>query len=138
MIEKLRVRIPAGATGEFFSPELIFCANSYSVSVPPCVMAVARKRPRSFCQKCRWQMTSNMHTPLTQRSWSGLTMLLSRHSVGTYRENKLTHNLPENTGPQSFKLTEPLCTDHGLKSGISVCRLISTSKKKKCRWGMNG
>ena len=27
-----------------------------------------------------------MHTPLTQQSWSGLTMLLSRHSVGTYLE----------------------------------------------------
>ena len=33
------------------------------VSVPhPC--AVARKRPRSFCQKCRWQViVKNMHAP---------------------------------------------------------------------------
>ena len=23
----------------------------------PCVTAVARKRPQSFCQKCRWQVT---------------------------------------------------------------------------------
>ena len=35
-----------------------------------------------------------------------------------------------------IKLTEPLWTDPGLKSGISVCKLISTLKKK-CRWGMN-
>ena len=35
MIERLRVRIPAGAAGEFSSPELTFCADSYSVSVPP-------------------------------------------------------------------------------------------------------
>ena len=28
----------------------------------------------------------NTHTPLTQRSRSGLTMPLSRHSVGTYQE----------------------------------------------------
>ena len=27
-----------------------------------------------------------MHTPLTQQSRSGLTMLLSEHSVGTYQE----------------------------------------------------
>ena len=35
VIERLRVRIPAGAAGEFSSPELTFCADSYSVSVPP-------------------------------------------------------------------------------------------------------
>ena len=28
-------------------------------------------------------------------------------------------------------LTEPLWTDPGLESGISVCELISTSRKKK-------
>ena len=33
----------------------------------------------------------NMHTPLTQQSRSGLTML-SKHSVETYQENELTHN----------------------------------------------
>ena len=32
---KVRVRIPAGAAGEFSSPELTFCADSCSVSVPP-------------------------------------------------------------------------------------------------------
>ena len=35
VIEKLRVRILAGAAGEFSSPELTLCADSYSVSVPP-------------------------------------------------------------------------------------------------------
>ena len=33
VIERLRVRIPAGAEREFSSPELTFCADSYSVSV---------------------------------------------------------------------------------------------------------
>ena len=34
---RLRVRIPAGAAGEFSSPESTLCAASYSVSVtPPC------------------------------------------------------------------------------------------------------
>ena len=46
------------------------CADSYSMSVPPRVTAVARKRHRSFCQRSR----------------SGLTMPLSKHSVGTYPE----------------------------------------------------
>ena len=35
VIERLRVRMPTGAAGEFFSPELTSCADSYSVSVPP-------------------------------------------------------------------------------------------------------
>ena len=57
VIERLRVRIPAGAAGEFSSPESTLCADSYSVSVPPPVTAVVLKRPRSFCQKCRRQVT---------------------------------------------------------------------------------
>ena len=37
VIERLRVRSPAGAAGEFSSPELTLCADSYPVSVPlPC------------------------------------------------------------------------------------------------------
>ena len=57
MIERLRVRIPAEPAGEFSSPESTLCADSYSVSVPPRVTAVARKRPRPFFQKCRRQVT---------------------------------------------------------------------------------
>ena len=34
-IERLRVRIPAGIVGEFCSPELTLCADTYLVSVPP-------------------------------------------------------------------------------------------------------
>ena len=34
VIERLQVRIPAGAAGEFSSPESTLCADSYSVSVP--------------------------------------------------------------------------------------------------------
>ena len=33
MIERLRVRIPAGAAGKFSSPESTLCADFYSVSV---------------------------------------------------------------------------------------------------------
>ena len=38
-----------------------------SVSVPPRVTAVARKRSRSFCQNCRWQVTAK-HA-YTLRMW---------------------------------------------------------------------
>ena len=38
VIERLRVRIPAGAAGEFSSPWLTLRADSYSVSVPPVLL----------------------------------------------------------------------------------------------------
>ena len=70
MTERSHVRIPAGAVGEFSSPGLTYCADSYFGihSIPllllfwypfhPPVTAVAHKRSRSFCQKCRWQVTA--------------------------------------------------------------------------------
>ena len=57
MVEMLWVSVLAGVAGEFSSPELTFWADSYSVPVPSCVTTVACKRPRSFCQKCRWKVT---------------------------------------------------------------------------------
>ena len=65
-------------------------------------------------------------------------MPLSRHSVGTYQENELTRNSSGNAPSQSSQLAEPLWTDPGLMSGISLHNLISTLKKKeRCTWGMN-
>ena len=47
-------------------------------------------------------------------------------------------HLSGNTHPQIPQFDEPLWTDPGLKSKISVCDLISTTKKKKNhRQGMN-
>ena len=47
VIERLRVRIPAGAAGEFRSPQLTLCVVTL-IRCPfhPNVTAVARKRPR--------------------------------------------------------------------------------------------
>ena len=122
MIEWLRLRIPSAAAGEFHSLKLTFCADSYSVSVPPRVTAVALKRPRSFCQ--------NTYTALIKGSRSGPTMLY-RHSVETYQGNELTCNSSVNIWPPSSQLAEPLSTDSGLTSGNCLCELISTLKKKK-------
>ena len=96
------------------------------------VTAVPRKRPRSFCQSASSRLHINTHTPLTQRSRSGLTMPLSRHSVGTFQGIALTRNSSRNTRPRSSQLAEPLETDdYSLKIGIGVRELIPTSKKKK-------
>ena len=118
---------PGRSGGKIISPESALRADSYSVSVPPRVTAVVRKRPRSFRQKRRWQT----HTPLTQRSRSGLTMPLSGHSVGTLSGNELTCNSSGNTQSQSSQLAEPLWTNPGVKRGISMRKLISNKKRKK-------
>ena len=57
-------------------------------------------------------------------------MPLSRHGVETYQETS-SHATRQGTLGQSSQLAEPLWTDPGLKSGISVCDLISTKKKEK-------
>ena len=45
--------------------------------------------------------------------------------------NELKRNSSGNIWPQSFQLAEPVWTDPGVKSGISVRDLISTKKKTK-------
>ena len=52
-------------------------------------------------------------------------MPLSRHSVGTYQETS-SHATRQGTLIQSSQLAEPLWTDPGLKSGISVRKLVSS------------
>ena len=102
----------------------------------PRVTTMTRKRPRTFCQKCRCRLHLNMHTPLTQRSWSGADYATVQAKCGNLSENELTRNSSGNTWPQSSQLAEPLWTDPGLRNGISVCNLISTLKKKR-RQGIN-
>ena len=50
---------------------------------------------------------------------------------GNLSGNELTRNSSGNTRSQSSQLVEPLWTDPGLKSGISVRDLISIKKRKK-------
>ena len=87
MIEKLRVRIPAGAAGEFSSLELTLCADAFSVSVPPPVLPQWHgKDPGHSAKSAGDRLHLTTHTPLIQRSRSGLTIPLSGRSVGTYPE----------------------------------------------------
>ena len=80
MIERLRVRIPAGAAGIFSSPELTLCADSYSVSVLPQWHV---KDADHSAKSAGGMLHLNMHTFLAQRSRSRPTMPLSIHSVET-------------------------------------------------------
>ena len=108
------------------SPESTLCAYSYSVSVPALVTAVARKRPRSFYQKCRWQVKpKHAYTlDLTKSEWADYAAIQAE--CGKLSGNEFTHNSPRNTWSRSSQLAEPLWGDPGLRSGISVRELIST------------
>ena len=57
MIERSRVQIPTGAAREFSSRVSTFYDSYFGIRSTPRVTTVARKRPRSFSQNCRWQVT---------------------------------------------------------------------------------
>ena len=97
------------------------------------------KDPGHSARSAGGRLHLNMHTPLTQRSRSRLTMSLSRHSVGSYQKTS-SPATRQGTPSQSSQLTELLWTDPGIKSGISEHVLLSTStnKQKKHRQGMTG
>ena len=121
----------------FFSRVNFLCWPLFGVCSTPVLPQWHVKDPGHSAKSAGGRLHLNMHTPLTQRGWSGLTMLLSRHSVGTYQETS-SCNLSGNIQPQSSQLAEPLWTNPCAKSGISVRKLISTFKKKRrlCQ-GMN-
>ena len=102
----------------------------------PRVTSVARKRPRAFCQKCRWQVRpKNAYTlDPTKSAYADYAVVqaLSRNLSG----NELTRNFSGNIRPQSSQLADPLWTDPGITSGISVRELISTENKEKERAGV--
>ena len=108
MIERLRVLIPAGVVGEYSSPELAVCTDSYLVSVPLCVTKVACKRPQPFCQKCRCQVTPKHACVLDPTKLELVDCAV--HYPGIVWEpnqgNELTCNSSGNTQPQSPQLAE--------------------------------
>ena len=134
MIEGMWVWVPAGAVGEFSSPELTFCADSYSVSIQSCITAVACKRSRSFCQSAGGRLCLNTHTPLTQWSQSRLT-ILSRHSVRIY-QGKWAHT--QLIRKHLTKVVLACWATVGWswpKKGNWCTQVISMLKKKKARVG---
>ena len=121
--QKVASSNPGRSSGRiFFSRVNFVCWLLFDVCSTPHVTAVARKRPQSFCQKCRWQVT-----PLTHRSQSG-----------NLSGNELTRNSSGNTQSESPQLAEPLWIDPGLKSGISLRELISIKKKERKKTAQAG
>ena len=125
VIESLRVQIPAGTTIEFSSRELMYVLSLTRCPSQPLVTAVVRKRTRSFCQTCSWQVTPKHAYTLDPTKSEYADYATVQAWCGNLSGNELTSNLSGNIRPQLSQLTEPLWTDSGIKSGISVCKLIS-------------
>ena len=120
MIERLRVRILAGAAGEFSSPESTLCADSlfgvcFTLVLPQWHVKDPGHSAKSTDGRADGRLHLNTHTPLTQRSRSGLTMPLCRHSIGTYQDMSL-HATRQGTLGQSRL------------SSLSHCGLILAEK----------
>ena len=126
-IERLLVQV---LEGEISSPELTPCAVPTLIRCLFHPMLQHVKDSGHCAKSAGGRLHLNTHTPMTQQSQSGLSML-SRYTEETFQGNEHTCNLSGNTRPQSSQLDEPLWTDPGLQSGIGVRVLISTSKKKK-------
>ena len=92
-----------------------------------CVTAVARKRPRSFCQKCRWRVTPKHAYTLDVSKSEWVDYAAVQAEYGNLPGNELTRNSSGNIRSQSSQLAEPLWTDPGLKSGIKSVRELSST-----------
>ena len=69
----------------FFSRGSFVCRLLFSVRSTPLLPQWHVKDPGHSAKSAGGRLRLNWRTPLTQQSRSGLSMLLSRHSVGTYQ-----------------------------------------------------
>ena len=80
-----------GTSGEiiFFSRVNFVCWLLFGVHSTPMLPQWHIKDPGHSAESAGNWLHLNMHTPVTQWSWNGLTIPLSRHSMGTYQETSL-------------------------------------------------
>ena len=80
----------------FFSRVNFVCRLLFDVRSTPVLLQWHIKDPDHSAKSAGGRLHLNMHTPLTQPSHSGLTVL-SGQSVETYQGNKFTFNSHGNT-----------------------------------------
>ena len=105
------------------------CADSYSVFVPPPCYRNDTYNTPVILPKVQVTPKKAYTFDPTKLQWADYAAVQAK--CGNLSGNDLTRNLSGNIRPQSSKLAEPLWTDPGIKSGISVRELISTSEKKE-------
>ena len=89
----------------FFSRVSFLCWLLFGVRSTPVLLQSYVKDPGHSATSAGGSLHLNTHTLLTQRSRSGLTMPLSRHSVGIYQETR-SHATRQGTLSQS-RLSSP-------------------------------
>ena len=130
VIERLRVRIPAEAAGEFSSPEFTLRADSYSVSVPtPAWPQWHAKDLGHSAKSASGRLHLNTHAPWIQRSRTGLTMPLSRQSVDTYPETSSHATCHE--AFEHSRLSSLNHCRHTLRTECNQCARTNLHFKKK-------
>ena len=95
----------------FFSRGNFLCWLSFGVCFIPLLPQWHVKDPDHSDKSAGGRLHLDTHAPLTQWSQSGLTMLLSRYSVGTYQE-------------MSSNTTHRLTLGHSRLGSLSHCGLI--------------
>ena len=139
MIEKLWVQVPAGTTREFTSPELSLCWLLFGVHSTLVLPQWHVKDPSHSAKSAGGRLHLNVHTALTQRSRSGLTMPLSRHSVGIYIR-KRAHTQLVRKHSVTVVSARWATVDWSRPKEWNECARANLHfvKKKKFRRGING
>ena len=93
----------------------------------PRVIAVARKRSRSFCQRCRWQVTATWHAPyLRGIDWSGAWL------YGVHRTCAETAAVSRGTSHATTKQRWTLLQwSKHIKGSKERCVLIRTKRDRR-------
>ena len=110
--QKVASSKPGMSSGRIFFFRVNFvCWLLPGVCSTPMLLQWHVKYPSHSAKSAGGRLHLNMHTPLTQRSQSGLTMLLSRHSVRTYQET-------------SWHASHQGTLGHSRLSSLSHCGLV--------------
>ena len=99
----------------FFSKVNFVCWLLFGVRSNPVLPQWHVKDSSHSAKSAGGRLHLNTHTPLTERRWSGLTMSLCRHSVGTYQET-------------SSHATRQGTLGHCRLSSLSHCGLIPAQR----------
>ena len=105
--------------GIFFSRVNFLCWLLFGVRSTPLLPQWHEKDPGHSAKSAGGRLHLNMHTPLTQRSRSGLTML-SKNSVGTYHWGKWAHT--------------QLVREHSATDVSALWTIVDWSWPKKWNW----
>ena len=154
MIERSRVRVPAGAAGEFSSPGSTFCAYSY-FGIRSTPVLPQYKRSRSFCQKRRWQVTAKhtytlpvwlwmkwhcklvngwmVYTELAPRCSTSLATTKERYQYTTSVDTKNARYKRMQSLIQNH-IVQELCESRGGRPGLSVLTSLLVSVDVKNYW----